>query len=71
VNVLYAHLTKHAGATLPPRHDPPKPGEQRRSVLDYRKLQAVAKWTPTVSLEEGLRRTVVYFAEQLTRRKTT
>jgi UDP-glucose 4-epimerase len=71
VNVLYAHLTKHAGATLPPRHDPPKPGEQRRSVLDYRKLQAVANWTPTVSLEEGLRRTVVYFAEQLTRRKTT
>jgi UDP-glucose 4-epimerase len=71
VNVLYAHLAKHAGATLPPRHDPPKPGEQRRSVLDYRKLQAVANWTPMVSLEEGLRRTVVYFAEQLTRRKTT
>src|SRR5262245_4713604 len=71
VNVLYAHLAKHAGATLPPRHDPPKPGEQRRSVLAYRKLQAVAHWTPTVSLEEGLRRTVVYFAEQLTRRKTT
>jgi UDP-glucose 4-epimerase len=71
VNVLYAHLAKHAGATLPPRHDPPKPGEQRRSVLDYRKLQAVANWTPTVALEEGLRRTVVYFAAQLTRRKTT
>jgi UDP-glucose 4-epimerase len=71
VNVLYAHLAKHAGATLPPRHDPPKPGEQRRSVLAYRKLQAVAHWTPTVSLEEGLRRTVVYFAAQLTRRKTT
>ena len=71
VNVLYAHLAKHAGAPLPPRHDPPKPGEQRRSVLAYRKLQAVAHWTPTVSLEEGLRRTVVYFAAQLTRRKTT
>jgi UDP-glucose 4-epimerase len=71
VNVLYAHLAKHAGAALPPRHDPPKPGEQRRSVLDCRKLQAVANWTPTVALEEGLRRTVVYFAAQLTRRKTT
>jgi UDP-glucose 4-epimerase len=71
VNILYAHLARHAGATLPPRHGPPKPGEQRRSVLDGRKLQAAANWTPTVSLEEGLRRTVVYFAEQRTRRKTT
>lgn len=71
VNILYAHLAQHAGATLPPRHGPPKPGEQRRSVLDCRKLQAAANWTPTVSLEEGLRRTVIYFAEQLTRRKTT
>jgi len=71
VNVLSTYLAQHAGATLPPRHGPPKPGEQRRSVLDCRKLQAAAPWTPTVSLEEGLRRTVMYFAEQLTRRKTT
>jgi UDP-glucose 4-epimerase len=71
VNVLYAHLAQHAGATLPPRHGPAKPGEQRRSVLDCRKLRAATPWTPTVSLEEGLRRTVAYFAEQLTRRKTT
>jgi UDP-glucose 4-epimerase len=71
VNVLYACLAKHAGSTLAPRHGPPKAGEQRRSVLDSRKLQAAANWTPTVLLDEGLRRTVAYFAERASRRKTT
>src|SRR5919109_4502862 len=54
VNVLYAHLAKHAGSTQGPHHGPPKAGEQQRSVLDSRKLQAATKWTPTVPLEEGL-----------------
>jgi UDP-glucose 4-epimerase len=71
VNVLYAHLARHAGSSLAPQHGPPKAGEQRRSVLDYRKLQAATNWTPTVLLEEGLRRTVAYFAEQAVPRKTT
>jgi UDP-glucose 4-epimerase len=71
VNALYAHLAKHAGSPQPPRHGPPKAGEQQRSVLDYRKLQAATHWTPMVCLEEGLQRTVAYFAEQGWRRKTT
>jgi UDP-glucose 4-epimerase len=71
VNVLYAYLAKHASSTLPPRHGPPKAGEQRRSVLDWRKLQAATNWAPTVLLDEGLRRTVAYFAEPAPRRKTT
>jgi UDP-glucose 4-epimerase len=71
VNVLYAHLAKHAGSTLSPRHGPPKAGEQRRSVLDCRKLQVATNWAPTVALDEGLQRTVAYFAEHALRRKTT
>jgi UDP-glucose 4-epimerase len=70
VNVLYALVAKHAGSALAPRHGPPKAGEQRRSVLDCRKLQAATTWRPTVSLDEGLRRTVAYFAERASRRKT-
>jgi UDP-glucose 4-epimerase len=65
VNTLYAYLAKHANATAAPQYGPAKAGEQRRSVLDARKLQAVTPWAPTVSLEEGLRRTVTYFAERL------
>jgi UDP-glucose 4-epimerase len=71
VNALYAYLAKHSGAANAPRHGPPKAGEQRRSVLDSRKLQAATTWRPTVSIDEGLRRTVAYFAEQGSGRKTT
>lgn len=71
VNALYASLAKHAGSTLAPCYGPAKAGEQRRSVLDYRKLQSAANWTPEVSLDEGLRRTVAYFAAAASRRKST
>jgi UDP-glucose 4-epimerase len=71
INALYAHLAMHAGTTLAPQHAPAKAGEQRRSVLDSRKLQAVTDWTPAVSLYEGLRHTVAYFAEHVMGRKTT
>jgi len=71
VNVLYASLAKHASSPLPARHGPPKAGEQRRSVLDCRRLQAATAWAPTVLLDEGLRRTVAYFAEPAPRGKTT
>jgi UDP-glucose 4-epimerase len=71
VNTLYAYLAKHAGSTLAPCHGPAKAGEQRRSVLDCRKLHNATNWTPTVALDEGLRRTVAYFAEPTSRRKTT
>jgi UDP-glucose 4-epimerase len=71
VNTLYALLAKHAGVAVAPRHGPPKAGEQRRSVLDCRKLQAATSWRPMVSLDEGLRHTVAYFAEQAAGRKTT
>lgn len=71
VNTLYALLAKHAGSAPPARHGPPKAGEQRRSVLDCRKLQAATPWRAEVSLDEGLRRTIAYFAARQTTRKTT
>jgi UDP-glucose 4-epimerase len=71
VNVLYTSLAKHAGSTQGPQHGPAKAGEQQRSVLDCRKLRAAAQWAPSVALDEGLRRTVAYFAEQASPRKTS
>jgi UDP-glucose 4-epimerase len=71
VNALYASLAKHAGSTRAPQHGPAKAGEQQRSVLDSRKLRAAAQWAPSVALEEGLRQTVAYFAEQASPRKTS
>jgi UDP-glucose 4-epimerase len=71
VNTLYAALAKHVSSTLAPRYGPPKAGEQRRSVLDCRKLQAITDWAPTVFVDEGLRRTAAYFAAPAPRGKTT
>jgi UDP-glucose 4-epimerase len=71
VNTLYALLAKHAGVALAPHHGPPKAGEQRRSVLDARKLQTATAWRPEIGLDEGLRRTLAYFAARQPGRKTT
>lgn len=71
INTLYAHLATLTGSSQPPRYDPPKVGEQRRSVLAWAKLGAATNWEPKASLEEGLRRTVAYFAERCGPRKTT
>lgn len=62
VHTLYAHLVKFTGASQPPRYAPPKAGEQRRSMLAWGNLHAATRWSPAVSLEDGLRQTVAYFA---------
>jgi UDP-glucose 4-epimerase len=71
VNDLYAALAKHASSPLRAQRGAPKAGEQRRSVLDCRKLQAATDWAPTVFIDEGLHRTVAYFTEPARQGKTT
>lgn len=39
-------------------HGPALAGEQRRSVIDYKKIRTDFGWAPKVGLEEGLRRTI-------------
>lgn len=55
---LYDRLCGICGSNRPPRHDPEKPGEVRRSALSGAKAKAGLDWAPATSLEEGLRRTV-------------
>ncbi len=64
VNRLFQVLRAETGSEAPERHGPGKPGEQARSVLDpARALQEIG-WSPQVSLEAGLGRTVDYFRER-------
>jgi len=64
VNQLYALMAQTAGVDRPARHGPAKPGEQRVSCLDASLAADRLGWQPRVVLEEGLSRTVAWFAEQ-------
>ena len=52
-----------AGTDLPRKHEAARPGELRHSTLDAGRLRARG-WTPAYSLEEGLRKTYEYIANQ-------
>jgi UDP-glucose 4-epimerase len=49
---------------LEPRYVPKRPGEIDRIYLDISKARKLLGWAPTVSLQEGARRTVRYFETQ-------
>jgi len=40
------------------RYAPPRPGELQRNALDISRAQRILKFTPTISLDEGLRETL-------------
>lgn len=61
VNELFAILRDAAGADVEAGYEAGRPGEQRRSVLSYARTEEGLGWTPSVSLEEGLARTVDWF----------
>ncbi|HTP12737.1 MAG TPA: NAD-dependent epimerase/dehydratase family protein [Bacteroidota bacterium] len=63
VNVLFHTLRKELNPSCPERHGPAKAGEQLRSVISSRKIHSALGWSPTVRLEEGLRRTADYFRQ--------
>lgn len=67
VNEVYRRLARAAGVTASAQHGPPRPGEQRRSVLDGSRAKILLGWTPEVALDEGLVGTLGYFREQASR----
>ncbi len=64
VNAIYEHLRRLTSSPIAAVHGPPKAGEQLRSVLDSTHLRRSFDWSPSVSLEEGLRRTVEFFRKK-------
>ena len=65
VNHLFRVIRDAVGSTCPERHGEAKIGEQLRSVLSHERIRKELGWTPSVTLEEGLSRTVDYFRNAL------
>jgi UDP-glucose 4-epimerase len=61
VNQLFGHIKTLTDSTCEEKHIPAKAGEQMRSVITSKKIGEALGWKPTVSLEEGLKRTVEFF----------
>lgn len=61
VNQLFKILKAHTGSSCNEVHAPAKAGEQMRSVISSKKIHEELGWAPTVTLEEGLKRTVEFF----------
>ncbi|MBM3262437.1 MAG: NAD-dependent epimerase/dehydratase family protein [candidate division Zixibacteria bacterium] len=64
INRLYGILAELAGVVDPPCYGPAKPGEQRRSVLDCTLARETFGWSPQVSLDAGLEKTMTFFRDR-------
>jgi nucleoside-diphosphate-sugar epimerase len=65
LNQLLRDIVELTGASVKPRHDPPRAGDVRDSLADLRRAGELLGYTPSVPLREGLQRTIDYFREQL------
>lgn len=65
VNRVYSALCDAIGTRVIPEHAPRRAGDLRAAYFDTRLAQAELHWTPRISLEEGLRRSVSAFRAEL------
>jgi UDP-glucose 4-epimerase len=65
INTIFQVLKRLTGSNQPQEHGPPLAGEQRRSVVDTRKIEKALGWKAKTSLKSGLDATVRYFREAL------
>ncbi len=60
---LVAMLQKIIGVSVPSIHHPARAGDVRDSQADSTLARKLLGWSPAVSFEEGLRRTIAWFRE--------
>ena len=61
INEICSVLVNITGYALPVEYGPAKVGETRHIYLDASKIKKDLGWEPTITLEEGLEKTVDYF----------
>lgn len=63
VNDLFAAIAKEMGSSLRPQYGPVRAGDVRRSVAGVEKAKRMLGFSPVVSFEEGIKRTVAWYRE--------
>lgn len=61
VNEIYQQITKSLNLSVKEKHGAAKLGEQRRSVIDYKKIEKRLGWKPEYNLERGMNETADFF----------
>ena len=61
LNELYKEMKKIVGASVNPEYVEPRQGDVRDSQADIRKAKDILGYKPTVSFEEGLKRTIEWY----------
>jgi len=61
---LFEGLRKESGSSLQPIHGPERQGDVKHSLADISKAQQMLEYTPSVSVEEGLKKTFQWYKAQ-------
>ncbi len=64
VNAIFALIKKHTDYIGGKIHTRPKKGEIRRIFLSYDKAKKLLGWQPSVSLEEGIKKTIEWYRKK-------
>lgn len=64
VNTIFQLLKAQTKSSQKELHAPAKPGEQKRSVLDFSKAKKKLKWKPEMNLKMGIAETAEYFKNE-------
>lgn len=67
VNQIFNKLNQLLGTKFPEFHGEAKLGEQKRSVCSFEKINKSFNWTPEVNLDEGLKKTIDFFKQKLSK----
>ena len=65
LNKTYNILAELAGFTNPPIYGPPRTGDIENSLADISAAREALGYEPRVGFEEGLRRTVEWYKQQM------
>ena len=64
INEIFRKIKELTNSNCKEIHGPAKPGEQKRSCLDYSKAKKELNWQPEYDLEKGLKETINWFKNE-------